>query len=445
MADAVVGHSPALLRAMVAVVADALASVEVGADGVGTGAAADAAVLLRHILIGVVHQGVADVIDVHIVGFAEVALTGAFVGTDTNALVDPSDVAFHVALIIQHFLDVGVDVGHALHRETAREDFEVVVVAFELAEPVVAAAAAHRVRCDVGIVANEEDIDQVTLRISVDAVDVVLDLVLVVATNLGEAHDRGGTARLVLPIDERLHGFHILVGANDQHLAAVLKEIVLGIAFLVVDKAVAVGLLHLGGDLLGGFATHFLVHAVVAHLLHGDGHVMIDAQGLRHGIVGEGAHHDVLATVVADDVRRFKVSLCCRIESVLVVHRTIGVRHALRVDLTAEVALRRGDFYIRIVRKFALDHADRHLGHVADDGRDRELGKVGGTGFKHRGHFRDRYDLLCAARSVHPGQVETAKREVDNDLLLAARDQSDLGANRSIAADGIPLLGKCHH
>ena len=206
-----------------------------------------------------------------------------------------------------------------------------------------------------------------------------------------------------------------------------------------------VGSFHLSRDFGIGSAGCLLVDAVVAHLAHLDGHVMIDAQGFRHGIVGEGTHHDVLATEVTDDVRRFKISLCCRIIGVLAVHRTISVGYAFGVDLTAEVALRRGNFDVLIVGESAFSHTDLHLGQVADDGRDRELGEVGSTGFKHRGHLWDRHDLLDAIRRAHPGQVEATQREVDHDLLLAARNQLDLRTCRSIAADAGPVLGECHH
>ena len=172
---------------------------------------------------------------------------------------------------------------------------------------------------------------------------------------------------------------------------------------------------------------------------------MIHTQGLRHGVVGEGAHHDVLATVVADDVRHFEIGLCSRIEGILAVHLTIGVSHAFGIDLAAEVALRRGDLNVLIIGVSAFRHTDLHLGHVADDGRDRELGKVGSTGFKHRGHLGDGHDLLDAIGGVHSSQVEAAQREVDHDLLLAARHQLDHWICRSIAANACPTLGVCHY
>ena len=194
MAVAVVGHSPTGLRTMVAVVADALTSVEIGAYGTGTGATAHAAVLLGNGFVGVVHEGVADVVDVHIVGFtAIVALTSTFIGTDANALVEPSEAFWHVALIIQHLFDMSLHIFHGLHRETASEDFEVIVVAFQLAEPVVGTSSAHGVRRKVGIVANEKNELKVTLGVGVDVVDVVLDLVVIVTASFGHANHRGRT------------------------------------------------------------------------------------------------------------------------------------------------------------------------------------------------------------------------------------------------------------
>ena len=225
MAVAVVGHSPACLRTVVAIVDDACAVVDVGTDGVGIGAAAHAAVLLRDALISVVQKGVADVVHVHIVGFAAVvALAGAFVGTDADAFVEPSEAFRHVALVIEHLIHMGLYIVRTLHRETTGEDFQIVVVAFQLSEPVVGAATAHRVGGEVGIVANEQDVSEVAFLIVVNALDVVLDQRFVVAADFSQADYRGGASRLVLPLHVGLHGIHVLVGADDQHFAEVLDE-----------------------------------------------------------------------------------------------------------------------------------------------------------------------------------------------------------------------------
>ena len=201
---------------MVAIVDDASTIVDIGADGIGTGAGTHTAVLLGHGLVGVVHQGVADVVDVYIVGFTTVvAVAGTFVGTDAYTFVDPGFVFLHVALIKQHFLDMGVHVIDVLHRETACEGFKVIVRAFQLAKPVIGTSTAHRMGSKVGIITNEKDELKVALGVGVDAVDVVLDLGVVVATDFAQADHGGGTARLVFPIHERLHGFHVLVGADD--------------------------------------------------------------------------------------------------------------------------------------------------------------------------------------------------------------------------------------
>ena len=104
------------------------------------------------------HQCVTDIVDMHIVGFAKVTLTSAFVGRNADTLVEPSEAFRHVAFVIQHLVDMGLHVTDALHRETANEDFKVVVVAFDLAKPVVGTSTTHRVGRDVVVVANEEDI-----------------------------------------------------------------------------------------------------------------------------------------------------------------------------------------------------------------------------------------------------------------------------------------------
>ena len=118
----------------------------------------------------------------HIVGFAAiVTITSTFVGTDTDALVEPSEAFRHVALVIQHLLDMGLHIVNALHRETASEDFKVVVITFQLTKPIVGTASVHRMRCEVGIVANKEYELKIVCRVIVDVSDVILDLVVVVA------------------------------------------------------------------------------------------------------------------------------------------------------------------------------------------------------------------------------------------------------------------------
>ena len=196
---------------------------------------------------------------------------------------------------------------------------------------------------------------------------------------------------------------------------------------------------------MDGLGSNLLVHTIVAHLVHSQGQLMIDAQGLRYRVVVEGRHHDVLATEVTDDVGCFKMGLDSRIESILAVHLTVGVGYAFGVDLTAEIAFGRSDLNVFIIDESALDYADLHLGHVADDGRNRELGKIGSTGFEHRSHLRDGNDLLDAVGRAHSRHGESAQREVNNDLLLAARDQLDLWSGRRVAVNADPLLGHRHH
>ena len=95
---------------------------------------------------------------------------------------------------------------------------------------------------------------------------------------------------------------------------------------------------HFGRDFLSSFAAGFLILTIVAHFAHLDGHVIVYTQGLRDRIVSEGAYHDVLTTEVTDDVWRFKVGGCRRIECIQTIHGAIGVGHGFRVNLTAEVA-----------------------------------------------------------------------------------------------------------
>ena len=86
---------------MVAVVDDAHTFVDSVADGALAGTAT--AMQLGDMLVGVVFQGVADKVDGWVVVFARVATTCTD-GTDAQALIDPSEVFRHVALVVKHFV-----------------------------------------------------------------------------------------------------------------------------------------------------------------------------------------------------------------------------------------------------------------------------------------------------------------------------------------------------
>ena len=102
-------------------------------------------------------------------------------------------------------------------------------------------------------------------------------------------------------------------------------------------------------------------------------------------------------------------------------------------------------FDVFVVGEGAVDDAHLHLCHVADDGGHGELRQVGRTGLKHGGHLWNGDDLLDAVGSFHFGHVEAAKREVNDDLLLTARNQSHLGTSRGALAEAGPFLGVCHY
>ena len=176
------------------------------------------------------------------------------------------------------------------------------------------------------------------VRVVVDAGDVVLDVLCVVATGLGDAHECRRAARLVLPLDERLQVAHVHVGTDDKHLAEVLVELVFGTGLTEVDETAVILSLLFWVNLHGiASADRLLVLSPVANLGHGDCHAGVDTQCLCHRVVSEWANHDVLSAEVSQDIRFLEIYLCRWPESILFVHRTINVRHVFRVDLTAEV------------------------------------------------------------------------------------------------------------
>ena len=303
---AVTCHCPTSLRTVVTIVANAHTCVEVSTDGVGACSRTHTAVLLGNCSVCIMHQGITNVVDVNIVGFATVvSVTSAFIGSNTDAAVEPGCVFVNITFVIDHFIDLGRHVLHTLHGETSREDLGVIIraTAFQHAEPVVRVAAIHRVRSQYGIIAYQENKFKVAIRVVIDVLDVSLDLRVAVATGIAKAHHRCGSSRLVLPIHERLHGFHILAGANDKHLSSILNKSISGHTFPIIDKSVVIGGLHLRRHLPIGPAGNLLVLSIVAHLIHHNCHVVVDAKGLRDGIVGKGGHHNVLATEITDNIR----------------------------------------------------------------------------------------------------------------------------------------------
>ena len=95
---------------MVAVVDDADTFVGGTADGSHAGVTAAATVVLGYLSIGVMQEGVANMVDMLVVILAIVAATGTVV-TDTHALVGPCGISHDIALVIDDLVHLNIGVG----------------------------------------------------------------------------------------------------------------------------------------------------------------------------------------------------------------------------------------------------------------------------------------------------------------------------------------------
>ena len=217
MAIVEIAHIPTRCGAVVAVVANACACIEILAHHGGIGAHAHAEIVSRNLDVGVMYQGVADVFNVHVIRLpAVVAAARAFGGAYADAFVEPIDGGRHVALVIQHLGDLILHIGHALSGKSSYKDFGIVVVAFQLAKPNVGASARHGFGREVAVVADQKHMAKVLFWVVVMAENERLNHVSVVAANFRKADHRGRSARLVFPIHKGLHSLQILVRADDQ-------------------------------------------------------------------------------------------------------------------------------------------------------------------------------------------------------------------------------------
>ena len=175
---------------------------------------------------------------------------------------------------------------------------------------------------------------------------------------------------MLFPVDERLHGTHEVVVADDEQLARFLDGRVSRNCCLVVDVTAFIHGLELGIQDESVAAAFNDVAGVIANLVHAQHEVVIDSQHLRHGVVLERRNHHVLASHVTMDVRLVEFDKLGREEGVMLIGLAVGIRHVLGVDAAREVAFRRGDFHVIVVGVFGSDDLDAHQSFVADDGRD---------------------------------------------------------------------------
>ena len=143
-----------------------------------------------------------------IVVFIIMAVTGTII-TDTHTLIAPFGSCYHVTLVVNGLTDLQIGIISIRNRETANKYFQIVIVAFQLSEPVVRIngttfAITEIFRCEVVVFAHEQKILKVVGGVVVKVADIISDVFRVVSTSCGKVHQCGGAARLDLPVDERL-------------------------------------------------------------------------------------------------------------------------------------------------------------------------------------------------------------------------------------------------
>ena len=285
------------------------------------------------------------------------------------------------------------------------------------------------------------------------ALDIALDGRIGGACGAG-AHDGGVDATGLLPVDEVGHVADEAVVADDEQVTLLVQGRVTVHRGLVVDEVALVDALEVGVHPDGVAAARLDgVGAVVVHLVHLHSHVVIHAEGLGGGVVGEGIDHHVLAAEVADDVRLIHAHVAGREEGVLTVAVAVGVRHVGGVDGAGEVALGRGYFDAFEVAVLCVDDADAHAGFVADEDRDTGHGHVGLAGVGGADRLGQGDHLGLTTRGGDGSGVEAGHLHVDLGALFRRGEQRDAVALGLVAEDVVPLRcgllgeecrGRCH-
>ena len=233
------------------------------------------------------------------------------------------------------------------------------------------------------------------------------------------SHNGGIHATCLLPVDEIGHRVDETVVTDNQKVALFVHGGVFGRASLIVEEMAMIDVLEVGIHLHHlGTASIQSVLAVVIHLVHLDGQVVIHTESLRDGIVDKRMHCDVLSAEVAEDIRCVQLSIAGREEGVLAVAFAVGVRHSSRVDSAGEVALRGCHLDVFKIPILGIDNSHTHLRLIANHDRDANHGhiRLAGLGSAHRIGHRD--DVSLSSRSVHSGGVETRYLNMDLNAFL---------------------------
>ena len=393
----------------------------------------------------VVQQRIPDEVDVLVVGLAKVTTACAFVLRHALPNRKPSVGSVDVSFVMNHLVHLCGDMLDSFSRKTTYNDIVIVVISNQLSKILVSTSGiASRegvITLHLGIVTHEQDVADVGVAV-VLALDVGFNGIAGGACRACADHRRG-TANLLFPVDERLHGTHESVVADDEQFAGLVDGRVSVQTLAVIDEVVLVHGTKFSVHLHRVRAAAEGVFALLTVGIHFNGHVVIHAQCVRYRIVGKGIEHHVLPTEVAENVRIVKTHILSGEESIRRIGLTVGVRHIVRVHGARKIAFRGRDFHLEI-SVLRIDKADAVMLHVADDGRNGNHRQVRFARFSRADGTRSRDDVGLAARCGHLVGMEAGDLQVDGDLVFGRRNQSRLDGARVVALDGDPLLAESH-
>ena len=275
-----------------------------------------------------------------VVGLTEVAAACTFVLRNALSCRKPSVSRVDISFVMDDLVDLCGDMVGILGRETAYDDIVVVVIANQLSEKLVGAtgiaSSSGEITLHLCVVTHEQDVADVGVSV-VLALDVGFDGITGKTGN-GGAHHCNGSANLLFPVDERLHGIHESIVADDEQFASLVDGVVFAQAFAVVDEMVLVQGTKFGiHPHLRGMAAEG-VFAELAIAVHLNGHVVIHAQGMCYRVEGEGIEHHVLSTEVTQDVRIVESYILSGEEGVCRIGLAVCIRHLVGIDTTREIA-----------------------------------------------------------------------------------------------------------
>ena len=203
----------------------------------------------------------------------------ASISSHTTSNGQPCVGCIDVSLVVDDFVDLSVNMSLVFSREASYDNVVISVVARHLAIPVVGLAAVTSTT--LGVARNLSHITHQKYMGEV-AIGIVLVLDIGLDGRVGGARSAGAnhcsrSTNLFLPIDERLHGGHEGIVADDEQLASLDHRCVLAQAFAVVDETTLIHLLDFGVHLHHGGVAVKDVFDRYAVAVHFNGHVVVHA------------------------------------------------------------------------------------------------------------------------------------------------------------------------